>query len=170
MSTTYHLLHTLGIRKAAIARTLAATDNHDENWQAATELLARRTQHYTLWDLRLLLGFYLTSSDECIDEFPEDYTPLEVHTARTKIARYDAALAVLNGMEGDFAPNPDAPFPQATVQIGPLTLVWDDEKADMTGGKRGAHTIYRSGMLRQEWAKRVKAHWGGYCSNNGVTL
>ena len=170
MAPTYHMLSTLGIRKEAIARTLGATENHDEHWQQAMELVKRRTQSYTLVELRLLLSFYLTASDECTDEFPEEYTPLEVYASRAKIARYDAALAVLNELEGDFAPNPDAPFPQARVEIGPLTLVWDDEKADMTGGKFGPHTIYRAGMLRQEWAKRVKAHWEGYCHNNGVTL
>lgn len=160
MAPTYHMLSTLGIRKEAIARTLATTDNHDENWQQAQELVKRRTQSYTLVELRLLLSFYLTASDECKDEFPEEYNPLEVHTARAKIARYDAAMAVLNAIPVGLG------FPLA---VGKLTLELTELGAVMRGGI-APHAIWRSGESQNSWLERVKAHWEGYCHNNGVTL
>ena len=161
MAPTYHMLSTQGIRKEAIARTLGATENHDEHWQQAQELVKRRTQSYTLVELRLLLSFYLTASDECADEFPEEYNPLEVHTARAKIARYDEAMKRLDELAGG---------PGYPTTIGDLRLVADTEKAEMFGGATGTHTIHRAGMLREEWTKRVKAHWAGYCQNNGEQL
>lgn len=160
MAPTYHMLNTLGIRKEAIARTLAAIDNHDENWQQASRLVARRTQDYTAAELQVLMQFYLTASDECKDEFPEDYNPLEVHTARAKIARYDAAMAVLAAIPVGLG------FPLAA---GKLTLELTESGAVMRGGT-SPHAIWRSGESQNSWLERVKAHWGGYCTNNGVTL
>ena len=160
MVPTYHLLNTLGIRKEAITRTLAATDNHDEHWQQATRLVERRTQEYTGEELQVLMQFYLTASDECKDEFPEDYNPLEVHTARAKIARYDAAMAVLNALPVGLG------FP---LEAGGLTLELTECGAVMRGGS-SPHALWRSGESQNAWIGRVKAHWSGYCKNNGVTL
>ena len=161
MLTTFHLLHDLGIRKAAIVKVVAECENNDEKLAVVEELIERRTQHYTVEELRALMGFYVTVHDECVDEFPEDYTALEVHTARAKIARYDEAMKRLDELAGG---------PGYPTAIGDLRLVADTEKAEMFGGPTGTHTIYRAGMLREEWTKRVKAHWAGYCQNNGEEL
>jgi hypothetical protein len=57
----------------------------------AAELINKRTQMYTPTEAECLISWYISSHDECVVENPEDFHPLQIHTATAKLARYDKA-------------------------------------------------------------------------------
>ena len=95
---TVHLLDDLGVYKATLKRNFADNDRGAE-FDRDRELLARRTQRYTLEEAEVLLGWCSTSHDDCVDENPEDYSPIEVYTARQKLLRRDDAVARLEALK-----------------------------------------------------------------------
>lgn len=97
-SHTVHLLDDLGVYKATLKRNFADNDRGAE-FDRDRELLARRTQRYTLEEAEVLLGWCSTAHDDCVDENPEDYSPIEVYTARQKLLRRDEAVARLEALK-----------------------------------------------------------------------
>lgn len=96
---TYHLLKDFGVYKATLVKNFEDNDRGRE-YDHVRELLARRTQRYTLAELEELFGFLWTSSDECVASNGfDDYTALEVHTAAKKIERGEAVLDALNALK-----------------------------------------------------------------------
>ena len=93
MAATYHLAHDFGISKATLKRkfTVWYGDRRDEDSDRARSLLARHTQRYTLEEVELLAGYYLSAHDECVLDNSEEHTPLEVYNAEQAQAKFDAA-------------------------------------------------------------------------------
>ena len=90
----YHLLRDFGVRKSTLVRNFMDNDRGDD-CDPVMRLLVERRQTYTLAEIEKLFGFLMTAHHECILENPDDYTPLEVHTAKQVEARYDAAMTTL---------------------------------------------------------------------------
>ncbi len=94
MAKTYHLLKDLGIYKRTVQSVFDSNDRGTEH-NTVRDLLARKTQQYTLDELSLLAMFFHSSHDDCVEENPEEYTPLEVYVARKKVANSIAAQKIL---------------------------------------------------------------------------
>ena len=61
------------------------------------ELLERKTQYYTLEEMKILIGLMTTSHDECVDGTPENHWHrLEVYQAKKKFERKIRAEEKLN--------------------------------------------------------------------------
>jgi len=161
---TFHLLGDLGLRKTTVKRNFEDNDRGPE-LDNVRELLARRTQHYTLEEIRVLSGFFCSAHDECVEENPDDFTPLEIWTAKRKIQRAEKACKALEALE-DLAAT-DCGLP-SRVNVGCLSLECDASQAIMSGGLTGSHSIHRSGEPVVKWEERVQAHWTGFLQNNGV--
>lgn len=92
---TYSLKRDLGLRKETLQRNFDSNDRGPEHDEVKA-LLKRPGNFYTASELLSLSVFFLTPHDECVDDFSEDYRPLEVYTARRKIARVEGAMQVLD--------------------------------------------------------------------------
>jgi hypothetical protein len=95
---TYHLLRDLGIYKATVVRNFRDNDRGPE-FDGVRELLARRTQQYTVDELLALSGFFWTAHDECVVDHCEEFSGVEVYTATRKIEAGEAAIARLRKLE-----------------------------------------------------------------------
>jgi hypothetical protein len=96
-----HINH-FNISKQSIKRNIdfysGQIDSRDERYPAlmkVSELINLRTNYYSLNELEILFDWYVTSSDECAVDHPEDYNPLVVYQAEQKIDRYDNAMKML---------------------------------------------------------------------------
>lgn len=94
----YHLLRDFGVRKSTLVRNFMDNDRGSD-CDPVMRLLVERRQTYTLAEIEKLFGFLMTAHHECVLEHPEDYTPLEVYTAKQVEARYDAAMAKLTELK-----------------------------------------------------------------------
>jgi hypothetical protein len=94
----FHLLRDVGMYKATVKRSFESNDRGPE-FDGVAELLRRKTQSYTLAELRDLAGFFWTAHDECVDENPEEYSPVEVYTSRRKMATGWEAVARIDALE-----------------------------------------------------------------------
>ena len=92
---TYHLLHDIGIYKATVSRNFRDNDRGAE-YDHVRDLLARRTQRYTIDELRELAGFFWTSHDECVLGNTCDFSQIEVYTAARKVENGEAAIAKID--------------------------------------------------------------------------
>src|SRR5690606_9561065 len=82
--TLHHLLDDFGMYKSTVRRNFDDNDRGPE-YDHVRELLDRRTQRYTLAELKEISGFFCTAHDECVIENPDDYTPLQVYAAKNKV-------------------------------------------------------------------------------------
>ena len=161
---TFHLLGDFGLRKATVKRNFEDNDRGPE-LDNVRQLLARPTQQYTLEEVRILSGFFCSAHDECVEENQDDFTPLEIWTAKRKIQRADKACKVLETLENLAATGCGLP---SRVHVGSLSLECDASQAILSGGFTGSHSIHRSGEPVGKWEERVQAHWTGFLQNNGV--
>ncbi|NBX24276.1 MAG: hypothetical protein EBR52_09320 [Microbacteriaceae bacterium] len=97
---TYHLLHDIGIYKATVVRNFRDNDRGRE-YDHVRDLLAKRTQRYTLAELRELSGFFWTSHDECVVECGGDdgFSAVQVYVSARKIEAGEAAIQVIEQLE-----------------------------------------------------------------------
>lgn len=96
--TKLHIYNDLGIYKNAIKQQikdyldmLSIDEANERGLTEAAELINKRTQMYTLEEASRLISWYISSHDECVVDNPEDFHPLQIHTATAKLARYDKA-------------------------------------------------------------------------------
>jgi hypothetical protein len=93
-----HIYNDLGIYKNAIKQQikdyldmLSTDEANERGLTEAAELINKRTQMYTLEESNRLISWYISSHDECVVDNPEDFHPLQIHTATEKMARFDKA-------------------------------------------------------------------------------
>ena len=98
MTATYHLLNDLGVYKKTLRKNFEDNDRSDE-FNGVRELLDRRTQRYTVAELRELIAWCASAHDECVDACPEDYSPVEVYVSRAKIETFERATLILDSLE-----------------------------------------------------------------------
>lgn len=126
---TYHLLHDIGLHKRSVKASFQNNDRSGPEAEVVRELLARRTQRYTLAELQALSGWFWTAHDECVDENPEDYSHVEVHTSRRKMSDGEGAIAVIASIANEeCAINPfTTPLDDPRVQkaIAETASVWE---------------------------------------------
>jgi hypothetical protein len=96
--TKLHIYNDLGIYKNAIKKEIneyldmiGGEEADERGLTEAAELINKRTQLYTPQEAECLIAWYVSSHDECVVDNPEDFHPLQIHTATEKIARYDRA-------------------------------------------------------------------------------
>jgi hypothetical protein len=92
MEATYHLLHDVGMYKSTVKRNYEDNDR-EADVADVKELLERRTQRYTIAELKRLSLFFWTAHDDCVDANPEDFAAIHVYSARRKIKDGEAACA-----------------------------------------------------------------------------
>lgn len=97
-----HLHNDLGIRKAALKKiilnsseNLSEQELKERQFDKAIDLINRRGSVYSVDEAYFLVTYYVTSSDECILENEEDYSPVEVYQASQKESRLNRALKVI---------------------------------------------------------------------------
>jgi hypothetical protein len=100
--TTYHLLNDIGMYKATVVRNFRDNDRGPE-YDHVRDLLAKRTQRYTIAELRELSGFFWTSHDECVCENDYDYSAVECYTASVKIKNGEAAVERIERLAAEAA-------------------------------------------------------------------
>ena len=100
--TTISLKNDLNINKTSIRKNVDqfVEDFGIENDRMtyvmdALTLLHNRGDVYTIKEAEELLGWYITSSDECIFDNEEDYNPLQVYNTKKKMDRFNAASEYL---------------------------------------------------------------------------
>jgi len=100
--TKLHIYNDLGIYKNAIKKEineyldmLDIEEANERGLTEASELINKRTQMYTPQEAECLIAWYVSSHDECVVDNPEDFHPLQIHTATEKIARYDRAYNII---------------------------------------------------------------------------
>lgn len=96
--TKLHIYNDLGIYKNAIKQQikdyldmLSIEEADERGLTEAAALINKRTQMYTPEEASRLISWYVSSHDECVIDNPEDFHPLQIHTATAKFARYDKA-------------------------------------------------------------------------------
>ncbi len=102
-ATTYHLLKDFGIYKQTVVRNFRDNDRGSD-CDRVRDLLAKRTQRYTLDELRVLAGFFWTAHDECVTTNPADFTAIEVYTADRKIENGTWAIQKISELESCAVP------------------------------------------------------------------
>jgi hypothetical protein len=90
-------LSTLGMNKKTMLNNY-----HDNDWPRCFDLdlalMKDRRQQYSIPELCIMHDWLTVSHDDCVLDFPEDFTPLEVHNARRrkeKQAKVAEALALI---------------------------------------------------------------------------
>ena len=91
MAKMYHLTKDFGLYKKTIQANFDDNDRGPEH-DDVRKLLARRGNFYTANELHTLSMFFLTSHDECVLDFPEEYSPLEVAAKKRKVAKVEWAI------------------------------------------------------------------------------
>lgn len=94
---TFHLKNDFNVNKSLLLKNFCDNDRPAE-LEHVKGLIERRGQHYTVAELRDLFGFLHTAHDDCVDENPEDYNPLQVYAAREKIRRSCEANEALDDL------------------------------------------------------------------------
>jgi hypothetical protein len=96
----YHLFRNFGVYKSTIRRNFEDNDRGPE-YDPVKELLAKRTQSYTLPEIRLLFGFLWTAHDECVLANSDDYGSLQVWNARQKVQFGEETVRKLESLEAE---------------------------------------------------------------------
>jgi hypothetical protein len=104
--TKLHIYNDLGIYKNAIKQQikdyldmLSTDEANERGLTEAAALINKRTQMYTSTEAECLISWYISSHDECVVDNPEDFHPLQIHTATAKIARYDKAYSKIKSVQ-----------------------------------------------------------------------
>lgn len=96
-------LSLVGINKASVRKNILQEweSNSRENSMdnaplvEAKILVERKGSNYTPVEIEKLLAYYLTSHDEIVFSFPEDFSPLQVYHAVQKWDRHEMAVKKL---------------------------------------------------------------------------
>jgi hypothetical protein len=80
-------LSTFGMTKRNLINGYCDNDR-DERYAVDINLLKQRRTSYSIPELCVIQTWATTSHDDCVVENPEDYTPLQVHTAQGKKLRH----------------------------------------------------------------------------------
>lgn len=114
-------LSTFGLNKRNLINGYCDADRPD-CWNLDIALLKERRTFYTIPELCIIQAWATTSHDDCVLDFPEDHTPLQVHTAKEKKRRHDWAIYFLelvlqgtgytiNSLENEYRRKRIADFP-----------------------------------------------------------
>lgn len=96
----------LNINKSALRITIdkfieevGLEDERMEDAMDALTLLHRRGDKYTINEVEILIGWYITAHDECVWDNPDDFHSLQVYAANKKIEKYEAAVKFLEELK-----------------------------------------------------------------------
>lgn len=114
-------LSTFGLNKRNLINGYCDADRPD-CWNLDIALLKERRSFYSIPELCIIQAWATTSHDDCVLDFPEDHTPLQVYTAEQKKRRHDLAIDLLeltlegtgytiNSLENEYRRKRIADFP-----------------------------------------------------------
>lgn len=96
----YHLFNDFGVYKQTLKNNFYDNDR-EADVEDVRLLLDRRTQSYTLAEIRRLFLFLWTAHDDCVVANREDYNPLQYHASKEKIRYGERVLKRLEKLERD---------------------------------------------------------------------
>lgn len=103
-----HLKKDLGIYKTSLRKNIndaidmvsyAELINEQPELVKANKLIQRKGDYYTISETKTLMGFYITSHDECVWDNEEDFNPLQVYTANRKMKKFEEVMNLIKKFE-----------------------------------------------------------------------
>ena len=102
MTNFVSLKKDLNISKSTIIKIIdrfveevGINDERMEQVMDANTLLHQHGDTYTLPEAEQLIGWYITSHDECVLDNEDDFSGIEVYQAEQKHQRYDNAMSII---------------------------------------------------------------------------
>lgn len=103
-----HLKKDFGIYKSLLKKNIqdainmiADSELIDQNPELnkANQLINRKGAYYTIYEIKILMRFYINAQDECVWGNEQEFNPLQVYTSNQKMKKFEEVMNLIKKVE-----------------------------------------------------------------------